>query len=86
MRTVDGEWGDDYVNAGPVRQSSVHHRRRFIHAPSNRRHNLVNDVHQVRIVLEHDLGFFQNSCPLDVHFLVSVDQDVADGRILQQRF
>ncbi len=42
-------------------------------------------MHQVVVVLEHDVGFFQHAAALDVHHLGGVDQNVADGRVLQQR-
>ena len=48
------------------------------------RHDLVDDVHQVRVVLEADVGVFQHARALDVNLVVPVDQDVVDGRVLQQ--
>ena len=49
------------VDAGAVRQARVHHRRRLVHASSDRGDDLVDDVHQVRVVLEHDVAFFKHS-------------------------
>ena len=48
--------------------------------------DLVDNVHQVRVIFEPDVGFFQHSRPLDIHLIVSIHQNVVDGGILQQRF
>ena len=85
MRAIDRQRRDDDVDAGSVRQTRVHHGRGFVHVPPNVGDNLVDDMHQVRIVLEPDVGFFQHSRPLDIHLVVSVDQNVIDGGVLQQR-
>ena len=86
MRTIDRQRRNDDVDARSVRQARVHHRRRFVHVPPNVGYDLVDDVHQVRVVLEPNVGFFQHSRAFDVHLLVAVHQNVVDGGILQQRF
>ncbi len=47
--------------------------------------DLLDDVHEVRVVLEADFSFFEHAGALDVDFFGSVDQDVVDRRVLQQR-
>ena len=37
-------------------------------------------------ILEGDAGQFELAVPLDVDLFVRVDQDVADGLIVEQRF
>src|ERR1700687_4210081 len=86
MRTVDGERRDDHVYAGSVGETGVHHGRGFVHPPPDRGYDLVDNVHQVGIILETDIGFFQHARTLDVDLLGAVDQDVTDGRILKQWF
>ena len=55
-------------------------------APPDRGYDLVNNAHQVGIVLEHDPGFFEDARALDVDPFGAVHKNVAYGRILEQRF
>ena len=50
------------------------------------RHDLLDHLHQVRIVVERHVGEFELPVALDVHLLVRVDENVRDARIAQQRF
>ena len=85
VRAINGQRRDDHVHTGAIGQAGIHHRRRFIDTTADRRNNLVNDVHQVRIILEHDLGLFELAPSLDVNLLGSINEDVSDCGILQQR-
>ena len=67
-----------------VRQAGVHHRRRFVHAPADLRHDAVDDLQQVVVVAELDVGLFHLAAALDVDLVRPVDQDVADRRVLEQ--
>jgi hypothetical protein len=73
------------VDARAVKQPGVAHRMRFIDATANRRDDLVDDAKQMRLVLETHAGRFEDAGPLDVNALMAVDQDVVDGRVLEQR-
>ena len=53
--------------------------------PANARNDLVDDVHQVSVVLKADVGLFQNPSPLYVNQLVPIHQDVVNARVLQKR-
>ena len=85
MRAVDRQRRNDHVDAGSVGQTGVDHGRGFIHAASDGGNDLLDDAHQVRVILEAYLGLFQHSGALDVNPFGAVHQNVADGRVLQQR-
>ena len=57
----------------------------FVDAPADRRDDLVDDAQQVRLVLEAHRRRLEHAGALDVDAFVAVDQDVVDGRVLQQR-
>ena len=67
-----------------VRQAGVHHRRRFIDAPADLRHDAVDDLQQVVVVAELDVALFHLAAAFDVNLLRPVDEDVADRRVLEQ--
>ena len=50
----------------PSDKPGVHHRGRFVHAPADLRHDLVDDPQQVPIVAEGDAGQFQQTFALDI--------------------
>ena len=56
----------------------------FIDPPADRRHDLLDDAHQVPLVLEPDRRRLQHAVSLDEHAVVPVDQDVGDRRVLEQ--
>ena len=56
QRAVDGQRRNDDVDARAVEQARIHHRRRLVDAAADRGDDLVDDVHQVRFVLEDDVG------------------------------
>ena len=85
QRAVDRQRRNDRVDARSVGRAGVHHRRRFVDAPADLRDDLVDDPQQVPVVAERDTGQFEQAFALDVDLLVAVDQDVGDGRVLQQR-
>ena len=85
QRTVHRERRDDRVDARSVRQARVHHRRAVVHAAADGRHDAVDDAHQVLVVLERRGHALQLAAALDEDVLVGVDQDVTDGRVVQQR-
>ena len=49
------------------------------------RNDLIDDPEQVPIVPECDAGQFQLTFALDIDLAASVDKDVRDGRVLEQR-
>src|SRR5947208_8725409 len=83
---VNREGRNDDIDTRSIRKSCVHHGRRLIHTPPDGRDDLVNDVHEVRVVLEHDVAFFEDAGTFHIDLLGAVDQDVIDGWILEQWF
>ena len=57
----------------------------FVDTPSDRRDDPVDDAQEMRFVLEMDLGLLQLPEALDEAAPMGVDENVGDGRILQQR-
>ena len=84
--TVDGQGRNNDIHTGAIGQARVHHRRRFIDAPSDGGNDLVDNVHQVCVVLEDDVGSLQHAAAFHIDYVVGVHQDVVDTRILQQWF
>ena len=82
---VDGQRRNDGVHAGAVGQARIHHGRGFIHAPADARDDAVDDLHQVGVVFEAQAGGLELAGPFHVDLVVAVDQNVGDGRILEQR-
>ena len=83
-RPVDRQRRNDRVDAGAVGESGVDHRADLVAAAADRADDLVDDVHQVGVVLELDVGQFQSSLAFDVDLPRAVDQDVADVRVGQE--
>ena len=85
MRPVDGEGGDDRVDAGPVWQAGVDHGRGIVDAPPDGRDDAIDHLQQVLVVLEAHVGRLELAVALDVHLFVGVDENVRDLGILPQR-
>ena len=85
QRAVDGDRPHRDVDARAVEQARVAHRMRFVDAPADRRDDLVDDAQQVRLVLEAHAAGLEHAAALDIDAFVAVDQDVGDGRVLEQR-
>ena len=84
--TIDGQRRNDGVDAGSVGQAGIHHRRRFIDAPPDSRDDAIDDLHQVGVVFEAETRRFELAGTFHVDLVVTVDQDVGDGRIFEQWF
>ena len=85
QRAIHGKRRNDDVDARSIEQARIHHGRRLIDAAAHRGDDLVDDVHQVSLVLEHNVGLLDHSAPLHIDGLVGVDQNVVHGGIVQQR-
>src|SRR5256884_2395691 len=85
MRSVDRQRRNYHVDARSISETGINHGRRLIDVPANARNDLVNDVHQVSIVLEANVGLFQNTGTFYIDLLMPIHQDVVDSRILQKR-
>ena len=83
-RAVERQRRNDRVDTRAVRQAGVHHRARLVDAPADGADDALDDLHQVPIVLEDDVGFLELAFALDVDLVVAVDQNVRDRRIAQQ--
>ena len=83
---VERQRGNDRVDARAVLQTRVHHRRRFVNAPADGADDALDDLHQVLVVAEDDVGLLDAAFALDEHLRRAVHQDVGDRRILQQHF
>jgi hypothetical protein len=84
-RPVQRQWRHDGVHPRAVRQARVDHRARLVDAPADARDDLVDDLHEVRVVAEADVGQLDLAVALHVHLLRVVHQDVRDARVEQQR-
>ncbi len=85
QRPVDGDRADGDVDAGAIGQAGVNRWTRLVHPAADGGNDLVDDAKQMRLVLEMNRGFLELAEPLNEAFLVRVDQNVGDGRILEQR-
>ena len=84
-RPVERERRDDHVDARAVLQSGVDHRARLVDAPPDGADDPFDDLHQVLVVAEDDLGLFDPSFAFDVDQVGAIDQDVGNRRVPQQQ-
>ena len=84
-RAVERQRRNDRVDARAVGQTRVHHRARLVDAAADDADDALDDLQQVAVVLEDDVGLLELAVALDVDLVVAVDQDVGDRRIAQQR-
>jgi len=82
---IERERRDDGVDAGAVGQARVDHRARLVDAPADRADDALDDLHDVRIVPEHEGSPLETSLTLDVHPVEAIDQNVGDGGVAEQR-
>ena len=73
------------IEARAVEEAGVAERARFVDAPADGRDDLLDDAHEMRLVLEERRHRLEHAAALDEDVLVAVDQDVVDGRVLEQR-
>ena len=76
---------NDRVDAAAVGEACVHQRGGFVDAAADRRHDLLDDPQQMPLVLEPDVRWLEDAVALDEHLRISVDQDIGDRRVLQER-
>ena len=69
-RAVEGERRDDHVDARSVLQPRVDHRAGFVDAPAHGADDPLDDLQQMPVVTEHDVGLFELAFPLDVDLVV----------------
>src|SRR5829696_1625890 len=60
----------------PSRRRASHTGARFVDAAPDRRDDLLDDAHQMRLVLEQRRHRLEHAAALDEDVLVAVDQDV----------
>jgi len=82
---VDRQWRNDDVDAAAVQQTGVAKRARLVDTPSDAADDAVADVEQMAVVLERDRGEFELAAFLDVYLLRTIDHDVGDAFVLEQR-
>jgi hypothetical protein len=85
-RSVERDGGNDDVDARPVGQAGVNERGRLIHAPADRADDAMDDVHQMGVVAEARFDARELAAALDVDLVRTVDDDVVDRGIAQQRY
>ncbi|MCY1232997.1 hypothetical protein D9M72_455150 [compost metagenome] len=85
-QAVDGQRLDDDVDASPVGQARIDHRVRFVEPASQRCQDAPHDPHHVLGIGEAQRFALQHAVARHIDVLVAVDQDVFDGRVVQQVF
>ncbi len=83
--THQGERRNDGVHAGAIRESGVHHGAGLVHAAADGGDDPLDDLHHVLVVLERHVGELQPALTLDVHLLRTVDHDLGDGLVAEER-
>ncbi|MNP07683.1 hypothetical protein D3C76_997180 [compost metagenome] len=83
---VEGDGRDDRVDPAAVGQARVHHRARLVQAPPERGEDALDEPLHVRLVDEAEVATVQHPVALDEDPVRTVDQDLGDRRIAQQRF
>jgi hypothetical protein len=85
-RTRERKRRDDGVDAAPVGQAGVNHRRHFVDAPADAGRHALDNHHQVRIVGEDNVALLQEAVALEVNLARPIDENVADRRIVHRAF
>ena len=85
QRPVDADRPHRDVDARAVEQARVAQRMRFIDAAADRGDDLVDDAQQMLLVLEAHAAGLEQAAALHIDAFVAVDQDIGDGRVLEQR-
>ena len=85
QRAVDADRPHRDVDARAVEQARVAQRMRFIHAAADRGHDLVDDAQQMLLVLEAHAAGLQQAAALHIDAFMTVDQNIGDGLVLEQR-
>ncbi len=83
-RAVQRQRGDDHVDARPVQEASIHHRRGLVDAAPDLRHDAVDDPPQVFLGEEAGTGAHDDAVALDVDVVGAVDHDLGDGGVGQE--
>ena len=77
---------NDRIDTRAVGHAGIDHRAGFVDAAADLRDDAVDDLHQVVVVAERDVGLLHLAAAFDIDVLRAVDQDVADRRVLEQHF
>src|SRR5579872_784146 len=85
QRSVDRHRPHRNVDARAIEQARVAHRMGLVDAAADRGNDLVDDAEKVRLVLEAYAGRLQDAAAFHVDTFVTVDQDIVDGAVLEQR-
>ena len=84
--SVQRQRRNDGVDARSVLKPRVDNRLRLVDAAAHLRDDLLDDVQQVRVVLEPHRGLRELSVSLDVNLVVAVHQNVGNAGLFEQRF
>ncbi len=84
-RTVDRHRRKRGVDTAAVRQAEVGHRRGGVDPAAHARRDALDHANDVVGVTEADVGAFEAAEPLHVHLIWRVHENVADGRIGEER-
>src|SRR6516164_3589132 len=85
-RSVDCQRRRNDVDATAVGETGVDERLRFIDASPDPGHDLCRDVHDMLVVAKPYVGQLELAAALDIDLPWSVDHDVGDRVVLDQRF
>src|SRR5712692_2152859 len=85
-RSLQGERRDDDVHAEPrFRYACVDRGARLVDAPPEPPQDPLDDRHDVRLVVERDVGALDDPVALDEHLARCVDHDLLDLGVVKQR-
>ena len=76
---------NDGVNTGAVGEPRVDHRRGLVDTPPDPGNDPLDDPHQMLVVGKADVGFFEQAGSLNIDVLSSVNEDIRDRRVVQER-
>ena len=83
--TVEGQWRHHGIDPGTVGEAGVHQWGRFVDPPADPGDNALDHPPQVFLGGEPGGGAHQFATALDVDHVGSVDHDLGDGPVVQQR-
>ena len=83
---IESEGWDDGIESGAIGKPSIDHGGRFVDASSDFGDDAIEDLQEVFVIAEGDIGALDAAIFLNEHIFRSVDHDVCDAFFLEKDF
>src|SRR5579863_8362673 len=83
--TVHCQWRNNRIHPAAVWKPGIYHRLGLVNAPPHCGNNLIDYADEMPRVLEVNSGLFQPTLALNIDRAVSIDENIVDRVVLEQR-